>query len=161
MITPDIPCAGVDNHLVLLIFIAISRDLNRQQDMFKRHGVMLCGDGVNALLIAADRLPHISLNRSCHHVFCLGETVLQGNLRSLSLETRQIGAIVSDQRCLQIPRLQCIQRIQGNNRRRSNQHIPGSKTSATCPSLTKTARCPGRTVSLAPILISLLWRSKR
>ena len=35
-------------------------------------------------------------------------------------------------------------------------YMPGLYTSASCPSLTKQAACPSRTVSLAPILISLL-----
>ena len=36
--------------------------------------------------------------------------------------------------------------------------MPGPNTSAICPSLMKTAGCPSRTVSLAPILISLSRR---
>ncbi len=34
-------------------------------------------------------------------------------------------------------------------------YVPGGKTSAICPSLTKTAVCDSRTISFAPILISL------
>ncbi len=33
-------------------------------------------------------------------------------------------------------------------------YVPGTNTSAIVPSLTKTAVCPSRTMSLAPILIS-------
>jgi hypothetical protein len=38
---------------------------------------------------------------------------------------------------------------------------PGPNTSAICPSFTKMAACPSRTVSFAPILISLLFTGNR
>src|SRR5262245_55595911 len=43
----------------------------------------------------------------------------------------------------------------------SSVYIPGSLTSASCPSFTKPAAWPSRTTSFAPFLISFLWRVKR
>ena len=42
-----------------------------------------------------------------------------------------------------------------------SSYRPGVNTSASCPSLMKTAACPSRTVSLAPYLIALSRRSNR
>ncbi|CPU67468.1 Uncharacterised protein [Mycobacteroides abscessus] len=43
----------------------------------------------------------------------------------------------------------------------SSVYVPGPNTSASRPSLTKTALCPSRTTSFAWFLISLPWRGKR
>ena len=43
----------------------------------------------------------------------------------------------------------------------SRVYIPGPFTSASFPSLTNAAACPSRTTSLAPFLISFLYRVNR
>src|SRR5262249_32614514 len=43
----------------------------------------------------------------------------------------------------------------------SSVYMPGSFTSASCPSLTNAAACPSRTTSFAPFLISFLCRVNR